>query len=91
MSFADSRFDADKYYEAIWKGFDNTRERNEAELESMRNRTGFNAPHLDLDLRILVVAPNGDYAAHCGMWCLPGSEYAYVEPFSLYRNIAGWD
>lgn len=90
MSFTDSRFNVDKYYEAIWKGFDNTRERNETELESMRNRTGFDAPHLDLDLRILVVAPNGDYAAHCGMWCLPGSEYAYVEPvFTLpeYRKM----
>lgn len=68
-----------EYYEAIRKGFNNTRERNESELESMRNRAGFDAPHLDLDLRILVVAPNGDYAAHCGMWCLHGSEYAYVE------------
>jgi GNAT superfamily N-acetyltransferase len=90
MSFKDSRFHVDKYYEAIWKGFDNTRERNESELESMRNRTGFDAPHLDLDLRILVIAPNGDYAAHCGMWYLPGSEYAYVEPvFTLpeYRKM----
>jgi GNAT superfamily N-acetyltransferase len=90
MSFADSRMDIDKYYEAIWKGFDNTRERNEVELESMRNREGFDAPHIDMDLRILVVAPNGDYAAHCGMWYLPGSEYAYVEPvFTLpeYRKM----
>ena len=90
MSFNDSRFDADKYYKAIWKGFDNTRERNETELESMRNRTEFSAPHYDLDLRILVVAPNGDYAALCGMWFLPGSEYAYVEPvFTLpeYRKM----
>ncbi|MDR0293645.1 MAG: GNAT family N-acetyltransferase [Oscillospiraceae bacterium] len=89
MSFDDSRFDAGKYYGAIWRGFDNTRERNEIETESMNKRAGFDAPRLDLRLRILVVAPNGDYASHCGMWHIPNSEYAYVEPvFTLpeYRK-----
>lgn len=90
MSFDDSDFDVDKYYDAIWRGFDNKRERNEVEIESMKNNCEFHAPHYDKNLRILVVAPNGDYAAHCGMWCLPGSEYAYVEPvFTLpeYRKM----
>lgn len=90
MSFADSRFDVDKYYDAIWKGFDNSRERNEVEMEYVKNRVGFDSPYLNLDLRILVVAPNGDYAAHCGMWCIPDSGYAYVEPvFTLpeYRKM----
>ena len=90
MSFASPAFDTDKYYDAIWRGFDNKRERNALEMESMKTREGFNAPHLDLNLRILVVAPNGDYASHCGMWHLPGSEYAYVEPvFTLpeYRKM----
>jgi N-acetylglutamate synthase-like GNAT family acetyltransferase len=90
MSFADSNFDVDKYYDAIWKGFDNKRDRNETEIESMKSRREFHAPHFDKNLRILVVGPNGDYAAHCGMWCLPGSEYAYVEPvFTLpeYRRM----
>jgi predicted N-acetyltransferase YhbS len=88
MSFADKSFDADKYFDAIWKGFENKRERTEA--DSVKMREGFDRPYLDLDLRILVVAPNGDYAAHCGMWCIPGSEYAYVEPvFTLpeYRKL----
>ena len=90
MSFAESDFDADKYYDAIWRGFDNKRDRNAVEIESMKNRREFHAPHYDKSLRILVVAPNGDYAAHCGMWCLTGSEYAYVEPvFTLpeYRKM----
>lgn len=90
MSFADRHFNYDKYYEAIWKGFDNKRERNEAEMESAKNREGFDKPYLDLDLRILVIAPNGDYAAHCGMWCISDSGYAYVEPvFTLpeYRKL----
>lgn len=90
MSFADSDFNVDKYYDSIWKGFDNKRERNEIEIASMNNRAEFHAPHYDKNLRILVVAPNGDYASHCGMWHLPGSEYAYVEPvFTLpeYRKM----
>lgn len=90
ISFDDDSFDVDKYYAAIWKGFDNQRERNEIEMQSMKKREEFDAPHFDRNLRVLVVAPNGDYASHCGMWCIPGSEYAYVEPvFTLpeYRKM----
>jgi len=90
ISFADERFDIERYYNAIWRGFNNQRQRNDKEIESMKKREGFDAPYLDLNLRILVVAPNGDYAAHCGMWCIADSKYAYVEPvFTLpeYRKM----
>jgi len=90
ISFDDKRFDAEKYYDAIWKGFDNTRERNEAEKEYIAKSRLFKTPYLDLSLRVLVIAPNGDYASHCGIWHLPGSDYAYVEPvFTLpeYRKM----
>ena len=90
ISFDDKSFDIERYYNAIWRGFNNQRQPNEKEIESMRKREGFDAPYLNLYLRILVVAPNGDYAAHCGMWCIPDSEYAYVEPvFTLpeYRKM----
>lgn len=56
----------------------------------MKSRKRFGAPHLNMNLRLLVVAPNGDYASHCGMWYIPGSDYAYVEPvFTLpeYRKM----
>lgn len=90
MSFDDEKFDADRYYNAIWRGFNNQRQRNEVELAYMKKRAEFDAPHLNLSLRILVVAPNGDYAAHCGMWYIPNSDYAYIEPvFTLpeYRKM----
>jgi predicted N-acetyltransferase YhbS len=90
MSFAADDFDIDRYYDAIWKGFDNKREPNEVEQESRKSDTIFNIPHFDPNLRILVIAPNGEYAAHCGMWHIPESEYAYVEPvFTLpkYRKM----
>ncbi len=90
ISFDDENFDAERYYNAIWRGFDNQRQRNEREIECMQERKDINAPFVNLNLRILVVAPNGDYAAHCGMWHVPNSEYAYVEPvFTLpeYRKM----
>lgn len=90
IDFDDANFDVEKYYAAIWKGFDNKRERNELEMQSMRKREGFDAPYFDRSLRIIVVAPNGDYASHCGMWYKQDSEYAYVEPvFTLpeYRKM----
>lgn len=41
VSFADSNFDVDKYYDAIWRGFDNKRERSEVEKESMKMVVSF--------------------------------------------------
>ncbi len=90
ISFDDEEFDVERYYNAIWRGFDNQRPRNERERKSKEQREGFDAPYFDLSLRIVVVAPNGDYAAHCGMWCIEDSGYAYVEPvFTLpeYRKM----
>lgn len=90
IDFGDVSFDVDKYYAAIWKGFDNTRERNELEMQSMRKREEFDAPYWDRSLRIIVVAPNGDYVSHCGMWYIQDNKYAYVEPvFTLpeYRKM----
>lgn len=90
MSFDGAGFDPQKYYDAIWRGFNNQRQRNEVELEDTKRRPGSQARHWNDALRVLIVAPNGEYAAHCGMWYLPGDEYAYVEPvFTLpeYRRM----
>ena len=37
-------------------------------------------PHETPDLAVFIVAENGEYAAHCGTWYLPDTNYAYVEP-----------
>ena len=99
MDFASPEFDPDRYYNAIWRGFNNQRPRNRREIASAQEREEFSALHYDRLLRVLVVAPNGDYASHCGMWHLPGERFAYVEPvFTLpeYRGIGlpcmrGWN
>lgn len=61
-----------KYAEVIHRGFEND---GEPEVQLPERR-----PHFNPNLALFVVAPNGDYAAHCGMWYSPGEEIAYVEP-----------
>ena len=52
-----------------------------ATLEAIQERrTSVSGPHLNRDLNITVVAPNGEYAAYCGIWYDPATDYAYVEP-----------
>jgi predicted N-acetyltransferase YhbS len=43
-------------------------------------RTMFDTITADLNLKIVVAAPNGDFVAICGMFYQPDNYYAYVEP-----------
>jgi GNAT superfamily N-acetyltransferase len=45
-----------------------------------KRRTSVSGPHLNRDLNITVIAPDGEYAAYCGIWYDPATDYAYVEP-----------
>lgn len=40
MGFDDEDFDVERYYNTIWRGFNNQRQRNENEMESIRKREG---------------------------------------------------
>lgn len=77
-------YDYLKYRQVLWKGFNHefngegafnpSREQlPEEEKEMIR-------PNINLDLKIAIVAPNGDFVSYCGMWYDPASEYALVEP-----------
>lgn len=72
--------DLRQYNRVLWRGFNHEGEAPEAEekLESRRNE--LSGPHGDLNLKIAVAAPNGNFVAYCGMWHLPGNDYALVEP-----------
>ena len=37
-------------------------------------------PHFCRDLSLVAVAPDGEYAACCGLWYHDLTDYAYVEP-----------
>lgn len=79
-----------KVHQVLWRGFDHGDDApmNEEEFESRRKM--FETPKARLDLKIAAQAPNGDFAAFCGMFYEPTHQYAYVEPVATdpkYRRM----
>ncbi|WP_407341903.1 GNAT family N-acetyltransferase [Pengzhenrongella phosphoraccumulans] len=64
----------------LHRGFNNPGEPQETPDAIHMRRTGVSGPHLIRDLNIVVIAPNGEYVAYCGIWYDPVTDYAYVEP-----------
>lgn len=87
-------YDLYKYGEVLWKGFNHEangegpftfREEDLPEWEIT-----FKRPNVNLDLKIAVVAPNGDFVSYCGMWQDHASQSALVEPVATdpaYRKM----
>lgn len=77
FSIADYSFskDLNKYNRVIWKGFD-----HEGMPPLITEADVTDKPHEDPKLAVFVVAPDGEYAAHCGTWYMPDTKEAYVEP-----------
>lgn len=69
-----------KFNRVLWRGFNHKGEPPNTESDLADRRTSISGPHLNLDLCIVIVAPNGDYASYCGMWYDSQTEYALVEP-----------
>lgn len=79
-----------KVQRVLWRGFDHGGQvpMNQAELDSRRRM--FDTPRARRDLKIAVTAPNGDFAAFCGMFHEPTGRFAYVEPVATdpaYRRM----
>ena len=64
----------------LHRGFNNPGDPPETPEAIQERRTSVSGPHLNRDLNITVVAPDGEYAAYCGSWYDPATDYAYVEP-----------
>ena len=78
-------FNLFKYGQALWRGFNH--EMNEEgpfylywEKHSEEYVKTWKAPNINLGLKISILAPNGDYVSHCGMWYDKKSKSALVEP-----------
>lgn len=85
-SLADG-YDLRKLDRCTYRGFGNGDEPPEQLPEAYKN---FEGPNFDESHKIYVEAPNGDYAAYCGMWYDKDTNYAYVEPVCtdpLYRKM----
>ncbi len=79
-----------KVHQVLWRGFDHGDDvpMNDAEIDSRRRM--FDTPRGRRDLKIAVAAPNGDFAALCGVFYEPTGQFAYVEPVATdptYRRL----
>ncbi|MCL2548658.1 MAG: hypothetical protein FWE76_05820 [Symbiobacteriaceae bacterium] len=87
-------YDLFKYGQVLWKGF-NQEERGEGAIQFDEDikeayELGFNRPNCNLDIKIAVVALNGDFVSYCGMWQDPAISASLIEPVALdpaYRRL----
>lgn len=89
VSMADD-WDYCQYNRVMWRGFNHDGEPDQSEEDIQWRKTMLSSPHLIPEITVSVVAPNGNYAAHCGLWYKPGDTYAYVEPVATdpaYRKM----
>jgi len=87
-------YDPYQYLRVLWKGFNHELD-GEGEFKfSEKNKQlvmeEMIRPNVDLKLKVAVVAPDGNFAAYCGMWYDPKAGYAVIEPVATdpkYRRI----
>lgn len=77
QSLADEN-DLAKVGQVLWRGFDHEGPVPPDDVDDRTMMQG--APHFRHDRNVVVVAPNGDYAAYAGIWVVPENLVAYVEP-----------
>ena len=90
----DETFDLYQYGRVLWKGF-NHEKNGEGPYcpdkdDEACGRNSMLRPNVDLKLKIAAVAPNGNFAAYCGMWYDPLAGYAVIEPVACdpdYRKL----
>jgi GNAT superfamily N-acetyltransferase len=88
------RLDLYQYGRVLWKGFNHELDGEGEFIFNEEKRQAFEQemirPNVDLDLKIAVVDPNGDFASYCGMWYDPEAGFAVVEPLATdpkYRKM----
>jgi GNAT superfamily N-acetyltransferase len=83
-------YDIWKFGDVLFKGFNHGDNPPRTEKEYREREISLSGPHSDLDLKIAVKAPNGEFASFCGMWYDPRTSNAYVEPVATnpkYRRM----
>ncbi|WP_159065808.1 GNAT family N-acetyltransferase [Gorillibacterium timonense] len=89
VSLADE-FDLHKYNQVLWRGFNHQGDAPDTPDSLEGRRVELSGPHVQLELKVAVAAPNGNFVSYCGMWHLPGTDYALVEPVATdpdYRRM----
>jgi ribosomal protein S18 acetylase RimI-like enzyme len=79
LSLADEP-DWSKVHQVMWRGFNHPGEPDMSAGELEMRRAMFDTTTADLNLKVVVAAPNGDFVAICGMFYQPQGRFGYVEP-----------
>lgn len=85
ISMADG-WDFYQYNKVMWRGFDHEGEPSQDKGSIEWRKTMLSSPHIIPELILSVIAPNGDYVSHCGIWYKHNTNYAYVEPVATDPN-----
>lgn len=87
-------FDHYQYLRVLWKGFNHELngegEFQYTEEKERQSKEAMLRPNVDLNLKVAAVAPDGNFAAYCGMWYDPKAGYAVIEPVATdpqYRKL----
>lgn len=87
-------YDLYKYGQILWKGFNHEANGEGPFVFKDEDLPAwelvFKRPHVNLDLKIAVVAPDGNFVSYCGMWQDDRSPSALVEPVATdpaYRKM----
>jgi GNAT superfamily N-acetyltransferase len=79
-----------KVHGVLWRGFGHGDHPPMTDEELEARRRMFDTPRARRDLKIVVVAPDGEFAAFCGMFVDDAGGFAYVEPVATdprYRRL----
>ena len=83
-------YDIAKYNEVLYRGFDHGDDVPTDEKQFEQRKISLSGPNNNLDIKIAVMAPNGDFVSYCGMWYDKRTENALVEPVATvpeYRKM----
>jgi N-acetylglutamate synthase-like GNAT family acetyltransferase len=87
-------YDLFQYGQVLWKGFNHELNGEGIYAPTYEKievfRKEFERPNVNLEIKIAVVAPDGNFVSYCGMWQDDASQNALVEPVATdpaYRRI----
>ena len=69
-----------QYNRVMWRGFGHEGKADHDDVTIAERKEMLSSPMINPELVIAVMAPDGNYVSHCGMWYRPGDNYCYVEP-----------
>lgn len=87
-------YDPYQYLRVLWKGFNHELD-GEGEFQYSKEKelevhAEMIRPYVDLNLKVAAIAPDGNFAAYCGMWYDAQAGYAVIEPVATdpeYRKM----